>query len=447
MELHTIGGFNEVGKNMTVLNLGEDAVMFDSGLFMPAIVELQEQENSQNTNNEKKLRSIGALPDDLLLDRLGLRNKIRAILVGHAHLDHVGALPYSAYRYDAPIVGTPFTLQVLKRLIEDGSHNVPNKLSPVNPNGTFRIKGKNTTYDAEFINITHSTIQTSMIAVHTKDGVILYANDFKIDDNPIVGLPPNYAALRSVAKEGVKALVVDSLYSGDDRKTSSEKIARAMLEEVMLTVNNRNSAVVVTTFSSHIARLKSIVDFAKRMNREVYFVGRSLSKYVSAAKDVGQCPFAKDIQIASYKNQVTSILKKVDKDRANSVLVCTGHQGEPGSILDRLAREKLPFTFRPNDNVIFSSKTIPAQINLLNKSNLDKKLKKAGVRLFDNVHVSGHAGREDLRDLIALVNPENIIPAHGSTQQLTPMVELANELGYRTGKEIHLMHDGQKLKL
>ena len=447
MEIHTIGGFNEVGKNMTVVKTGDDAVIFDAGVYLPAIIELQEEEIQPETYSEKKLRSIGALPDDLILDKLGLRNKVRAILLGHAHLDHVGAIPYLGYRYKAPVVGTPFTTTVLKKIMQDDKIRIPNKIKSIQPNSSFMVKGKKRNYKAEFINITHSTIQTSMMALHTPEGVVLYANDFKLDDTPILGLPPNYTALKRIAKQGVKALVVDSLYSGSERKTSSEKIARALLEEVLLTVKNDKSAIFVATFSSHIARIKSIVDFAKKLNRKVYVIGRSMNKYISAAKEVNMCPFKNDIFIGSYKKQVESILKKVNKNREESLVICTGHQGEPGSILDRLARKKLPFEFKPNDNIIFSSKTIPTPVNIANKEQLDKKLKKSGVRLFDNVHVSGHAGREDLRDLISIVNPENIIPAHGSTQQLTPMLELAREMGYRVGKECHLMQDGQSLKL
>ena len=128
-------------------------------------------------------------------------------------------------------------------------------------------------------------------------------------------------------------------------------------------------------------------------------------------------------------------------------MICTGHQGEPGSILDRLSRRILPFEFSQNDNIVFSSKTIPVPVNLANKENLNKRLRKVGARLFDEVHVSGHGGREDLRDLLSIVNPENIIPAHGSTQQLTPMIELAREMGFKAGKQCHLMQDGQMLKL
>jgi len=447
MEIYTIGGFDEVGKNMTVVKIGEDAIIFDAGIYLPAVIELQEEENQQEVYSEKKLRSIGALPDDLMLDKLGLRNKVKAILLGHAHLDHIGAIPYIGYRYNAPIVGTPFTINVLKRIMQDDKIRIPNKIKTVNPNSSFIIKGKKRNYKVEFINVTHSTIQTSMMALHTPEGIVLYANDFKLDNTPILGLPPNYEALKRISKQGVKALIIDSLYSGSERKTPSEKIARALLEEVLLTVKNEKSAIFVATFSSHIARLKSIVDFGKKLNRKVYVLGRSMKKYISAAKDSKMCPFYNNIYIGSYKKQVESILRKVNKDRANSLVICTGHQGEPGSILDRLSRKKLPFEFRPNDNIIFSSKTIPTPVNIANRENLDKRLKKTGARLFDNVHVSGHAGREDLRDLLSIVKPKHVIPAHGSMQQLTPMIELAREMGYKIGKECHLMHDGQKLRL
>lgn len=365
----------------------------------------------------------------------------------HAHLDHIGAYPYISYRYNAPIVSTPFTISVLKTLIEDGKSTIPNKMIPIQPNKSFVVKGKKRNYEVEFINMTHSTPQTSMIAVHTPEGVIVYANDFKLDNTPVLGLPPNYDALKRIAKEGVKALVIDSLYSYDDRKTPSEKIARAMVEEVLLTIDNRNSAIFISTFSSHIARLKSIVDYAKKLNRKIYFIGRSLKKYNSAAMESGLCPYKKDIYMGSYKNQVQSILKKVAKDRKNSLVVCTGHQGEPGSVMERLSRKQLPFDFQHNDNIIFSSKTIPVPVNIANKEQMDKRFKKLGVRIFDNVHVSGHAGREDSRDLISMLNPEHVIPSHGPISITTPMIELAQELGYRAGKNVHLMQNGQGLKL
>ena len=442
MKLYTIGGYSEVGKNMTALEIGDDVIILDCGLYLPAIVEIQERE--QLVMNEKLLRGIGALPDDVMLENLGLRNKVRAILSTHAHLDHIGAIPYIAPKYNAEVVSTPFSIEVLNTIMRDENLTIPNKITSVHPNSSYTIKGKKQ-YKVDFINVTHSTLQTALIAVHTNEGVILYANDFKFDNTPILGQKPNYEKLKEIAKEGVKAIIVDSLYSGEERKTPSEKIARGLLEDVLLTTSNENACIIVSTFSSHIARLKSIVDFGKQLNRKVVFLGRSLSKYVNASSRLKLQTFSRDVQICSYKNQVESVLKKISKNRKDYLIVCTGHQGEPGSILDRLSRNALPFTFMPQDHVVFSSRTIPTPINISNKQQVEKRLKTKGVRIFTEVHVSGHAAREDLRDFINMLQPEHIIPAHGDMQKLSSMAELASEMGYRLGKNCHLKQDSQKL--
>ncbi len=441
MRIYGIGGFNEVGKNMTAVELKDDVILFDCGLFLPPIVELEEAEK---VYTEKKLRSIKAVPNDLLLDRLGLRHKVRAIIPSHAHLDHIGAIPFLAQRYNADIIGTPFTIEVLKTLLNDEKIYLKNKLKVVQPNSFCYVQGKNRKYKVDFINITHSTLQCSVLALHTPEGVVLYANDFKLDNSPILGKKPNYDKLKEIAKEGVKVLIVDSLYSGDERKTASEKVARTLLEEVLFTTNNQGVGLFITTFSSHIARLKSIVEFGKKLNRKVVFLGRSLNKYVSAAQKVDLCPFRDDIEIASYRKQLEGKLNQINKNRGKYMVVCTGHQGEPGSILDRLSRNKLPFRFQNKDHIIFSSSVIPAEINIENRERLDNRLKKRGVRLFCNLHVSGHAGREDLRDFIDLINPEHIIPSHGEHQKIAPMIELGKELGYKP-RNLHLINDGQKL--
>ena len=443
MNIYTIGGYNEVGKNMTVIELKDDAIIFDCGFYLPPIVELEE---SEKVYSEKKLRAIRAVPDDTILDKLGIREKVRAILPSHAHLDHIGAIPYLAYRYNAEIIGTPYTIEVLKTLLNDEKISLTNNLRVVQPNSFCYIQGKNKKYKVDFINITHSTIQTSMIAIHTNEGIVLYANDFKLDNTPILGKKPNYEKLKEIGKEGVKVLIVDSLYSGDQRKTASEKVARALLEEVLLTTHNENNGIIVTTFSSHIARLKSITEFGKKLNRNVIFLGRSLNKYVTAATKIDMCPFRRDIEIATYRKQLEKKLHQINRNREQYMIVCTGHQGEPGSILDRLSKNKLPFQFNKNDHVIFSSSVIPTPVNIENRERLDTKLRKRGVRIFNNIHVSGHAGREDLRDLLDIINPEHIIPAHGEHSKIAPMVDLATELGYKP-KNIHLMNDKQKIFL
>jgi ribonuclease J len=442
MEILAVGGFDEVGKNMTLVDLGEDAFIFDCGFFLPPIVELEEKEK---VYNEKTLGAIGALPNDSIVNNKGITQKVRAIILSHAHLDHIGAVPYLAYKYNAPVIGTPFTIEVLKKLYEDAKQPIKNELVTIHPNSNYTIQGKNKKYKLDFVNITHSTIQTSMLALHTQEGIILYANDFKFDNNPILGKEPNYEQLNQLSKEGVKVMIVDSLYSGDERKTASEKVARGLLEDTMLTTRNEKSGIIVTTFSSHIARLKSIVDFSKRLNRQPIFVGRSLGKYVQAANNVNLCPFYKDIKIASYRKQVEKNLKKISSDRTKYVLVCTGHQGEPGSVLDRLSKGVLPYALNFEDHVIFSSSVIPTKINIENRKALDEKLKKKGVRIFNNVHVSGHPGREDLRDFINMMNAEHIIPAHGEHEKCLPMVELCTELGYKKDKDVHLMSNGSKV--
>lgn len=443
MKIHTIGGYDEVGKNMTALEVGDDVILFDAGLYLPAIVGVTEREKIPT---EKGMRSLGALPNDIYLDKKNLKSKIRAILVSHAHLDHVGGIPYIAPRYDADVVGTNFTTEVLKVLMNDSNQSIRNKIIQLNPDGVYKTKG-NKQYKVEFLSITHSTIQSSIIAVHTPEGVILYANDYKLDNSPVFGSKTNYKRLKELAKQGVKALIVDCLYAPDDRKTPSEKIAKGLLEEVCFTTDNHNKGMVITTFSSHIARLKTITEVGKKLNRKIIFLGRSLNKYVTAASNIGQAPFRKEIQMLTYRKQMERVLKRISKNKKNHLIVCTGHQGEPGSILDRMSRSQIPFDLSTEDHIIFSSKTIPTPINEANRADLEKRLKRKHVRIFDKIHVSGHGGREDLRDLINLTQPEHVIPSHGELAKREAGAKLAQEMGYTLNKTVHLLSNGDMLKL
>ncbi|MCK5449578.1 RNase J family beta-CASP ribonuclease [Candidatus Pacearchaeota archaeon] len=442
VNIYTVGGFSEVGKNMVVVELEEDAFIFDEGFFLPAIVSMEERDKVMT---EKRLKSIKAVPEDSVIDKI--RHKVRAQFISHAHLDHVGAIPFLSDKYAAPIYGTPFTIQVLNSLLADNDIVLRNKTFSIKPNTTFYVQGKNRKYKIDFINTTHSTAQCLMISIQTPKGAIIYTNDFKLDDTPILGLKPNYKRLKEIAKEGVLCLIADALYSGTERKTPSEKIARALLQEVLLTIQNRNAGMIVTTFSSHIARLKSIVEFGKKINREVIFLGRSLDKYSTAAKNSGIAPFLNDIRISKYRRQVEKTLHKVERRRKDYMIVCTGHQGEPGSILERLSRHQLPFKLNRDDNIVFSSSVIPTQVNQEQFAKMEARLKKNKPRIFRDAHVSGHAGREDLRDIINIVKPQHIIPSHGGLDKTRPMADLAKELGYKLGKQCHLMQDGDVLKL
>ena len=444
MNIYTVGGFNEVGKNMSVVETGDDVFIFDIGLYLPPIVELEEQER-QEIYTEKRLRKLRAIPDDILLDRLGLRKKVRAIFLGHAHLDHL-AIPYLAQRYNAEIIATPFTVEVLRTMLKDEDIWLKNKIKTIQPNSSYTVNGKNgKKYLADFINITHSTPQTSMIALHTPEGNVLYANDFKFDNNPILGKKPNYEKLKELAREGVKALIVDSLYSAKEQKTPSEKIARGLLEDVLMTTNNQDSCIIVTTFSSHIARLKSIVDFGKQLNRKIVFLGRSLNKYVSAAEKLNLVKF-KGVEVIGFKSKIKSKLSYIEKDgRGRYLIVCTGNQGEPKSVLSRLVNDEMPFRFLKDDHVIFSCATIPSETNIKNRGIIESKLKNKYVRLFKDIHVSGHASKEDHRDLINMLNPKNVIPAHGDSVKLNALGNLAKEMDYKEGKNLHIISNGKKI--
>lgn len=445
VKIYAVGGYSEVGKNMTVVETEEDAFIFDEGFYLPAIVEMQEKDRDEFSHSKAKMQRAGAIPDDNSIDKI--KHKIRAQFIGHAHLDHVGAVPFMSDKYDAPIYGTPFTISLLIALLKDEDIFLKNKLKSVQPNTSFYVKGKSKSYLVEFINVTHSTVQTTLIALHTEKGVILYCNDFKLDDTPIVGAKPNYKRLQELSKEGILAVILDSLYAGTDRKTPSEKIARSLLEETMLKLDHQHNGMLVTTFSSHIARLKSIVEFGKKLDREIVFLGRSLGKYSYAAKDVNLAPFLQDVRIMRYRRQVEKTLKNVERNKGKYLVVCTGHQGEPGSILERISKNNLHLKLNQDYNILFSSSVIPTEINKIQFAEMEKRLKKKKARLFRDLHVSGHGGREDLREFLKLTNPQHVIPSHGAFDKTQPAEDLAVEMGWKHGKTCHLMKNKDVLEL
>ncbi len=442
IEIFAIGGYYEVGKNMTAIKVDDEIVIMDMGIHLPNYIRVTEEELGEEAKlaGADTMRREGAIPNDSAIKKM--RGMVKAIIPTHAHLDHIGAIPFISSNYNAPVVGTPYTIAVLRAILKDNKKKIKNSLITVNVNSTYQVS-KN--IKAEFINITHSTPQTAMVALHTKYGVVLYANDFKFDNHPVLGKKPNYEALERIGKKGVKVVITDSLYAAANKKTPSENVAKEMLRDVMLGTNSNGKAVIVTTFSSHLARLKSIVEFGNQMGRKVVMLGRSLKKYVTAGQDVGIVSF-KDAKIIGFSREAKSELIRMQrKGRHKYLLVVTGHQGEPKATLAKMANKVLPWEFHPEDLVIFSSSVIPTEINRRYRGNLDKTLKRHGVRIFTDIHVSGHAGREDLRDFLHMVKAEHVIPAHVEKAGEDAMVELCQELGYKKGKTVHELRNGQKL--
>lgn len=444
IEICTVGGYSEVGKNMTAIKYGDEVVICDMGLYLPKIIAYEEENDDvpRRDITKEKLIQIDAIPDDTVIKDWFKMTK--AIVLGHCHLDHIGAVPYMAKHYNCPIYGTPYTLEILRDILRDERIELPNMIKELNANHSVKISRN---FTIEFINMTHSTPQTVMIAIHTPMGIIVYANDFKFDNNPIIGNKPNYERLKALGNSGkVIALIVDSLYADAHMKTPSESVAREMLKDVMLGTDNKGHGVVVTTFASHIARLKSVVDFGRQMKRKVVFVGRSMHKYSKAAEKLKISKFS-GVEIIGNARAARSKLAEINKNRGKYLLVCTGNQGEPNSMLPRIASKELPFSLKHDDHVIFATKTIPAPINIANRALLEEKLAKQGVRMFRDIHVSGHASREDHRDLIGMLKPMHIFPSHAEVEKLTAMAKLAIEMGYKLGSTVHLVHDGQKIEL
>ncbi|MBI2658599.1 RNase J family beta-CASP ribonuclease [Candidatus Woesearchaeota archaeon] len=440
VEICTIGGYNEVGKNSTAIKIGDDAYVFDLGIHLENYVKYTQDEDIVDIS-PKELMKAGAVPDISAIE--DWKNNVKMILPTHAHLDHLGAIPYLANNFKAPIMCTPFTSEVLKGILTEDKIKLNNKIRSMSANSSFQANN----VKIEFVHMTHSTPHTVMIALHTKEGIILYANDFKFDLFPTLGQKPNFKRLEELGKQKVLALICDSTYAADARKMPSESIAKEMLREVMLGIDSKNKHVVVTTFSSHIARLKSIVEFGQKMNRKIVFMGRSMAKYVRAAEATGIAKFTNKVEVLKFSGQIKRKLKKIAKDRGKYLMVVTGHQGEPKSTLAKMMNNELKFKFFPEDHIIFSCRTIPTPTNIANRQKLEADLRTFNVRIFKDIHQSGHAAREDLRDLINLVKPQHIIPAHGELRMTSALADLAVEMGYKKGQNVHVMGNGERLKL
>lgn len=444
MEICSVGGYEEVGKNMTAVKVGEDVFLFDCGFYLPGVIELQEDGEKEYTLNG--LRRVGAIPDERVLDKIGWAKKVKAIFISHAHLDHVGGLPFLIHRYpNVPVYATPFTIAVFKSLLADSGINVSNSIKIVQSNSLSKIKG--TSCEVEFIHTTHSTLDCAFVVLNSPEGKFFYALDFKFDDAPTFDQLTNYKRLEELGNENVKVAVINTLYASKTTSNGSEAEARKMLEETFSKIKDKNSAFFITTFSSHIERLNDIVALARKTGREIVFLGRSLNKYIDCAVKIGKCPFRNYIKIMKYRGQINSFLRKLEKDRGKYLVVCTGHQGEEGSILERISREQTPFQFKEGDNLIFSSSVIPAEVNIAAREKLDKKLESLGVRLFKDVHVHGHGSQVDKRRLLELIKPQHLIPAHGSREQEKPLIEVGKEFGFVFGKTSHLLSNGDVLKL
>lgn len=423
VEICTVGGYQNVGRNMTAIKYKDEVVIVDMGLDLENYIAFTEDEDAYNIS-AKQLISVGAIPNDSVISKW--KDKVIAIIPTHAHLDHVGAIPFMSNKYkNAKILCTPFTASVLERISIDDKRAINNKIRVLSENSSYHLS-KNIII--EFINITHSTPHTVIIAIHTPEEVLVYANDFKFDENPILGKLPNIQRLSEL--KNVKLLILDSLYANKEGHTPSESKARDELIKIVEENIKDDNIIITTTFSSHIARLKTLVELAKKHNRIPLFLGRSLSKYAYAAQDAGLTRFEDDCQIIKYSSKIRRTLNKIKRDGPSKYfIICSGHQAEPKATLSKIINKKL-LDLDSDDVVIFSSTIIPNEVNFKNRKLLEENIKKTGAKVFVGVHSSGHASQEDHKKLINLLKPKNIIPAHANRENTLLMKSLCNKWGY-----------------
>ena len=439
VEVIAIGGYQEVGKNMTAVKIGEDVIIFDMGIHLDRIS--MHEDTDIDRMHSLDLIERGVIPDDTLMKDVD--GKVKGIVFSHGHLDHIGAVAKLAHRYDAPLIGTPYTAALIEKQSKgERKFKVTNPIRPLNPGSKLKLSKDIT---LEFVQSTHSIPQAVFPVLHTPEGVIVYALDFKFDNHQKVSPPPDYKRLRELGRKGVLALIVETTNAKnyDEVKTHSERIARNILEDVMRGPLHEKTGMIVTTFSSHVERVQAIADIAKKSHREIFFLGRSMERFCGIAQKLGILKLPNNASIYGSPKAVNKALMKADEDRANYLLVTTGHQGEPDALLPRIANSRTPFNIKKGDNIIISAPIIPNPTNAANRHIMERRLKLKGARIYPNAHVSGHAGREDHREFLRMLKPQHIIPAHGDLSMLAAYAELAEEEGYRIGYDIHILRNAQ----
>jgi len=442
MKIHAIGGYTEFGRNMTAITVGNETVIFDVGISVDKIIKLQERGLDPQEMSPNALYSEDAIPDDReFFKKYG--KQVKAIIVDHAHLDHVAAIDKIAEKYNVPIIGTAFTLEVIRQKINKKSQ-LHKRFVQLNAKSTYKISDK---LSVEFIYATHSIPQTVMSCLHTPEGDVIYAVDYKFDEHPVLGQKTDYQRLKEIGKKGLKLLITDSTRIDREGRTYSESLVSGMIEDTFAFISTKGKAVIVTTFASHIARLTLLLDVAKKMKRIPVFLGRSMYNYITAAENIGLVNISKKAMVVNPR-ETRRVLRQIEKaGREKYFMIMTGHQGEPNSMLVRISLDLIDFKLLPDDIVVFCSETIPSPVNQANRNLLMKNLKNKGARIFDEVHVSGHAAREDVREFLKMLRPQHYLPAHGGLIKLSSAVKLANELGYKLGEDVHLLQDGQELDL
>ena len=417
IKVMALGGLNEIGKNMTLIEYKDEIIVIDAGLSFP---------------EDEMLGVDIVIPDITYL--LQNRDKVKGIFITHGHEDHIGALPYILKKLDVPVYGTMLSIGLIQVKLKEHKLSTA-KLNVITPKQIVKLSNMS----VEFIKNNHSIPGARSIAVHTDQGIIYHTGDFKIDLTPIDGDVMDLHRICELGQEGVLLLLADSTNVEKPGYTMSEKTVGAGLDDLFRTAGN--SRIIVATFSSNIHRLQQIIDMAKKCNRKVAISGRSMVNVIGVARELGYLDIEDDMLVD---------LNDISKyDDSELVIITTGTQGEPMSALARMASsEHKKVEIRPGDLVIISAHPIPGNEKLISK--VINLLFEKGARVVYNdladIHVSGHASQEELKLINRMANPKFFMPVHGEYRMLKRHSELAQELGM-PAENIFVMQTGQVLEL
>ncbi len=396
-----LGGLHEIGKNLAVIEYGEDMIIVDCGLGFP----------------EDDMLGIDlVIPDITYLEKN--EERILGIFLTHGHEDHIGALPYVLKKISPPVFGTALTLGILAKKLEEHTFDIEPELNVVNAGDVVSLGA----FDVELINVNHSIADAVCLAINTPLGTIVHSGDFKIDLTPVESKMMNITRLGELGNEGVLLLMCESTNAERPGFTPSERKVGASLDNIFRTYDEKR--ITIATFSSNVHRVQQIINAAEKYNRKVAITGRSMENIVSAAIRLGYLHTGDGVLID---------ISEIKKYKPGQItIISTGSQGEPMSALYRMAfseHDKVELT--TDDVVIISANAIPGNEKFVNK--IINELYKKGVTVLHDaiadVHVSGHACQGELQMMHALTRPKYFMPIHGEYRHLLAHKQLAEYMG------------------